>query len=83
MHDLIHLCDVAETPAALHDKGCVFGPQINTQSQKHWLSATTDKSSSRGEKRRVADAKPGNLSFNLQSYIGYFKTHMTHVQVNM
>lgn len=38
-HDLIHLCDVSGMPAALCDTCCIFGPQINTQSQTYWIAA--------------------------------------------
>ena len=43
----------------------------------------------RGRRRRVADAKPGNLSFNLQLYISHFKdrhilfTHDLNVSKNI
>lgn len=79
-HDLIHLCDVAETPAALHDTSCIFGPQINTQGQKYWIAAKQTRGAAEegGEGwGEVADAKPGNLSFNLQPYIGHFKDRRT------
>lgn len=74
MHDLIHLCDVAEMPAALHDTSCIFGPQINSPSQKYWIAPKqTRRAAEEGGRKEVADAKPGNLAFNLQPYIGHFK----------
>lgn len=79
-HDLIHLCDVSEMPAALCDTCCIFGPQINNQSQNYWMTV---------KQTKVAAAKSGNLSFNLQPYIGHFKgrhicfTHGPHVSKNV
>lgn len=72
MHDLIHLCDVAEMPAALRDTSSIFGPQINTQSKKYWMAAKETRGAG-GWRGGVADAKTGNLSFNLRPYIGHFK----------
>lgn len=49
MHDLIHLCDVAEMPAALHDTSCIFGPQREIFPEPEILDCSkTDKKSSRG-----------------------------------
>lgn len=73
-HDLIHLCDVAEMPAALRDTSCIFGPQINTESQKYWIAAK--------QRRGAAERRGGGGSqmlslaislFNLQPYIAHFK----------
>lgn len=50
-HDLIHLCAVAEMPAALRDTSRIFGPQINTQSQNYWMAAK--------QKRRAAEGGGG------------------------
>lgn len=50
MHDLIHLCDVAVTHAALRDTSSIFGLQIKTQSQKYWIAATqTSRAAEGGE----------------------------------
>lgn len=73
-HEIIHLCDVAVTPSAPCDTSSIFGPQINTKAPEILDSCNTDKGSGAGRRsRRVADAKPGNLSFNLRLYIGHFK----------
>lgn len=86
-HDLIHLCDVAETPAALRDTSCIFGPQINTQSQKYWIAAKQ----TRGAVQRGGGGRGGSQMLSLAISLSIcsrilatlktdtFYSHMTHV----
>lgn len=75
-HDLIHLCDVAEMPVALRDTSCIFGPQINTQSQKYWIAAKQTRGAAEGGGGGGGGSQMLSLAiflFNLQPYIGHFK----------
>lgn len=73
-HDLIHLCGVwnAGCPAWHLLRIWATDKYQEPELSEH---CETDKRSSSGRRRRrwVADAKPGNLSFNLQPYIGHFE----------
>lgn len=90
-HDLIHLCDVAEMPAALRDTSCIFGPQINTRSHNRRIATETDKRSSRGRRRGGGGGGSQMLSLAISLSIcsrilatlqtDTFYSHMTHVRV--
>lgn len=81
-HDFTHLCDVVETPAAPADRRSVFlaadKKKIKNQPTTRSLASNRRTAASKGRRtrrsgRKVTDAKPGNLSFNLQPYIGHFE----------
>lgn len=84
MHDLIHLCDVAEMPAALHDMSCIFGPQINSPSQKYWIAPKqTRRAAEEGGRRSQMLSLAISLSI-CSRILATLKTdafysHMTHV----
>lgn len=80
-HDFTHLCDVVETPAAPADGRRVFLAGDKKKKKKPTtrnIASNRRTAASKGRRtrrsgRKVTDAKPGNLSFNLQPYIGHFK----------
>lgn len=85
MHDLIHLCDVAEMPAALRDTSSIFGPQINTQSQKCWIAAKQTRGVAAGGVGGGSQMLSLAISLSICSRIlatlkkDTFYSHMTHV----
>lgn len=85
MHDLIHLCDVAEMPAALHDTSCIFGLQINSLSQKYWIARNRQEEQQRREGGRRSQMLSLAISLSICSRIlatlktDAFYSHTTHV----
>lgn len=85
MHDLIHLCDVAEMLAALSDTSSVFGPQINTQTQKYWIAAKQTRGVAAGGAGGGSQMLSLAISLSICGRIlatlkkDTFYLHMTHV----